>query len=163
MSKEFLEAGKIVNTFGIRGELKIQPWSDEPDFLKQFKTVYIAGKAYAVKSVRVHQNHVLMMLEGVSDMDAAIPFKNKVVEIRREDITEMPFEHFIVDLVGLDAKNAETGELFGTVTDVLSYPAQDLYEVKGQGRTWLIPDADVFVQEINEEEGYISFFLMEGL
>ena len=163
MSKEFLEAGKIVNTFGIRGELKVQPWSDEPDFLKQFKTVYISGKAHHVLSVRVHQNHVLMMLEGVSDMDAAIPFKNKIIEVRRDDITEMPFEHFIVDLIGLDAKNAETGEIFGTVTDILEYPAQDLYEVKGEERTWLIPDAPVFVKEINEEEGYIAFMLMEGL
>ena len=162
MKNEFLDAGKIINTFGVRGELKVQPWSDEVDFLKQFKTVYISGKPVAVKSVRVHQNNVLITLEGVSDMDAAIPYKNKVIQVRREDVKDMPFEHFIVDLIGLDAKNAETGEIFGKVTDILPYPAQDLYEVKGE-KTWLIPDVPAFVKEINEEEGYIAFTVMEGL
>ena len=162
MKKEFLEAGKIINTFGVRGELKVQPWSDEVDFLKQFKTVYISGRPVTVKSIRIHQNNVLLTLEGVSDMDAAIPYKNKVIEVRRDDIKEMPCEHFIVDLIGLEARNAETGEVFGKVTDILPYPAQDLYEVKGD-KTWLIPDVPDFVKEINEEEGYISFVVMEGL
>lgn len=162
MNKEFLEAGKIINTFGVRGELKVQPWSDELDFLKQFETVYISGKPVTLKSVRVHQRNVLITLEGVDDMDAAIPYKNKVIEVRREDVKFMPYEHFIVDLIGLDAKNADTGEIFGKVTDILPYPAQDLYEIKGE-KTWLIPDVPDFVKEINEEEGYISFVLMEGL
>ena len=162
MKNEFLEAGKIINTFGVRGELKVQPWSDEVDFLKQFKTVYISGKPIALKNVRVHQNNVLIALEGVADMDAAIPYKNKVIMVRREDVKEMPFEHFLVDLIGLDAKNADTGEIFGKVTDILPYPAQDLYEVKGE-KTWLIPDVPAFVKEINEEEGYIAFIVMEGL
>lgn len=162
MKQEFLEAGKIINTFGVRGELKVQPWSDEVDFLKQFKTVYISGKPVGLKSVRVHQNNVLITLEGVNDMDAAIAYKNKVIQVRREDVKDMPYEHFIVDLIGLDAKNAETGEIFGKVTDILPYPAQDLYEVKGE-KTWLIPDVPQFVREINEEEGYISFVVMEGL
>ena len=162
MNKEFLEAGKIINTFGVRGELKVQPWSDTVDFLKQFDTVYIGGKPVAVANVRVHQRNVLLTLEGVSDLDAALPYKNKVIEVRRDDIQEIEGEHFVADLIGLDARNADTGEVFGKVSDILAYPAQDLYEVKGD-KTYLIPDVPAFVKEINEEEGYISFVLLEGM
>ena len=162
MNKEFLEAGKIINTFGVRGELKVQPWSDEPDFLRQFKTVYIGGKPMRLRSVRLHQANVLITLEGVDNLDAALPYKNKIIEVRRADVKQKPGEHYVADLIGLDARNAETGEVFGKVTDVLPYPAQDLYEVKGE-KTWLIPDVPAFVKEINEEEGFISFVVMEGL
>ena len=162
MNKEFLEAGKIINTFGVRGELKVQPWSDEPDFLRQFKTIYIGGKPMRLRAVRLHQANVLITLEGVDDLDAALPYKNKIIEIRRADVKQKPGEHYVADLIGLDARNAETGEIFGKVTDILPYPAQDLYEVKGD-KTWLIPDVPAFVKEINETEGYISFVVMEGL
>lgn len=162
MSKEFLEAGKIINTFGIRGELKVQPWSDRVDFLKQFKTVYISGKPVRVVSVRVHQQNALITLEGVTDMDSALPFKNKIIEVRREDIKHKEGEHFVADLIGLEARDADTGEVLGKVTDVLAYPAQDLYEVKGE-KTYLIPDVPAFVEEINEAEGFISFHVLEGM
>ena len=162
MSKEFLEAGKIINTFGIRGELKVQPWSDRVDFLKQFKTVYISGKPISVVSVRVHQQNALITLEGVTDMDSALPFKNKIIEVRREDIKHKEGEHFVADLIGLEARDADTGAVLGKVTDVLAYPAQDLYEIKGE-KSYLIPDVPAFVQEINEAEGFISFHVLEGM
>ena len=162
MNKEYLEAGKIINTFGVRGELKVQPWSDTVDFLKQFDTVYIGGRPVAVVNVRVHQRNVLLTLEGVNDLDAALPYKNKVIEVRRDDVQELEGELFVADLIGLDARSADTGEVFGKVSDILAYPAQDLYEVKGD-RTCLIPDVPDFVKEINEEEGYISFVLLEGM
>lgn len=160
--KEFLEAGKIINTFGVRGELKVQPWSDTVDFLKQFDTIYINGRPIKVINVRVHQRNVLLTLDGVSDLDAALPYKNKIIEIRRDDIQEIEGEHFVADLIGLNARNAVTGEIFGKVTDILPYPAQDLYEIKGE-KNYLIPDVPDFVKEINEAEGYISFVLLEGM
>ncbi len=161
-NKEFLEAGKIINTFGVRGELKVQPWSDTVDFLKQFDTIYINNRPVKVVNVRVHQRNVLLTLEGVFDLDAALPYKNKIIEVRRDDIQEIEGEHFVADLIGLDARDANTGEIFGKVTDILAYPAQDLYEVKGE-KTYLIPDVPDFVKEINEEDGYISFVLLEGM
>ena len=162
MNKDFLEAGKILNTFGIRGELKVQPWSDRVDFLKQFETVYIAGKPIRVVSVRVHQQNVLLTLEGIGDIDAAIPFKNKIIEVRRADIKHVEGKHFVADLIGLEARDADTGAVLGKVTDVLAYPAQDLYEIKGE-KNYLIPDVPDFVREINEEEGFITFHVLEGM
>ena len=162
MNKDFLEAGKILNTFGIRGELKVQPWSDRVDFLKQFETVYISGKPIHVVSVRVHQQNVLLTLEGIEDIDAAIPFKNKIIEVRRADIKHVEGKHFVADLIGLEARDADTGAVLGKVTDVLAYPAQDLYEIKGE-KNYLIPDVPDFVREINEAEGFISFHVLEGM
>ena len=162
MNKDFLEAGKILNTFGIRGELKVQPWSDRVDFLKQFETVYIAGKPIRVVSVRVHQQNVLLTLEGIGDIDAAIPFKNKIIEVRRADIKHVEGKHFVADLIGLEARDADTGSVLGKVNDVMSYPAQYLYEIKGE-KNYLIPDVPDFVREINEEEGFISFHVLEGM
>ena len=134
------------------------------DFLKQFNTIYISGQpvtcglrpgAPAAMS--------LLTLEGVTDMDSALPYKNKIIEVRRADIKNKPGEHFVADLIGLEARDADSGEVFGKVSDVLSYPAQDLYEVKGGGKTYLIPDVPAFVKEINETEGFISFHVLEGM
>lgn len=163
MNREFLEAGKIINTFGIRGELKVQPWSDQPDFLKQFHTIYISGQPVHVVSVRVHQQNALLTLEGITDLDSALPFKNKIITVRRSDIKQIPGEHFVADLVGLKAINADTGAVLGCISDILSYPAQDLYEIKSEDKTFLIPDVPEFVCEINEEDGYIAFHVLEGM
>ena len=68
----------------------------------------------------------------------------------------------MADLIGLEARDADTGAVLGKVTDVLAYPAQDLYEIKGE-KNYLIPDVPSFVQEINEAEGFISFHVLEGM
>ena len=162
MKNEFIEAGQVINTFGIRGELKVQPWSDGPDFLKKFKTIYIDGTPVRVLSARVHQNNILLMLDGVTDVDSALHYKNKIVSVLRSDVRLAPGKHFVADLIGLDAKDDSTGAIFGKITDVLSYPAQDLYQVQGE-KTYLIPDVPVFVKELRVDEGYILFHLMEGL
>ncbi|MBR1781588.1 MAG: 16S rRNA processing protein RimM [Oscillospiraceae bacterium] len=162
MEKEFIECGRIVNTFGVRGELKAQPWSDRPDFLKQFKTIYVGGVAMHLVSARVHQQNILLTLEGIDNVDKALPLKNKVIEVRRDEVRLAPGKHFVADLIGLEAREDENGTVIGTVTDVLSYPAQDLYEVKGD-KTYLIPDVPAFVKEIHVEEGYILFHVLEGL
>ena len=163
MGNEFIEAGKIINTFGVRGELKVQPWSDSPDFLKRFQTIYINGAPVRLTSARVHQQNVLIKLEGIDDIDAALPYKNKIISVLRSEVKLAPGKHFIADLIGLEARDDSTGSVIGKVTDVLSYPAQDLYEIKGEHSSYLIPDVPDFVKELNPEEGYILFHVVEGL
>ena len=75
MKNQFLEAGQIVNTHGIRGEVKIMPWCDGPDFLKAFRTFYIEGKPYQVESSRVHKNMLLCKLKGIDDVSVAQTYK----------------------------------------------------------------------------------------
>ena len=111
MKSEFLETGEIVNTHGVRGEIKIMPWADSPGFLCQFDTLYIDGKAVKVLSSRVHKTAVLCTLEGVDSVEKAMKLKGKVVSLRREQIQLPEGYHFLVDLVGLKAIDAATGEV----------------------------------------------------
>ena len=85
MKKPFLEAGQIVSTHGIRGEVKVMPWADDPEFLLDFDTVYLNGAPVRVQSSRVQKTCVLMKLAGVDDLDAAARLRGQTVCIRRED------------------------------------------------------------------------------
>ncbi len=162
MREGYLEVGKVLITLGIRGVMKVLSWGAELEDLGGLETVYISGKAYTVKHTRIHGQVVLMTLEGVSSIDDALTLKNKIVEASREDFLLDEGEHFVVDLIGLEARNWETGEVLGKVAEIMEYPAQDIYVIKGEKQI-MIPDVPDFVKEINEEEGYIAFRLLEGM
>jgi len=162
MKNEFIETGKIVNTFGKRGELKLQPWADSPDFLIGFKHFYIDGMPIKVLSAKVHKGCVIAALEGVDDIDDAIRMKNKIIMVKKEDIQLEEGKHFIADLVGLNALDAETGETLGSVTDVLTLPSNNVYVIKGD-REILVPAVEEFITETNIEDGYIKLRMLEGL
>ena len=163
MNNPYLEAGKIVNTHGIRGEVKIQPWCDTPEFLCCFDTLYIDGRPMEVLSARVHKNCVLAALEGVDDIDAAMALKNKVVSIDRADADLPEGRHFVADLIGLEVRDDETGAVLGRLADILTYPAQDIYVVKGGEHSYMIPAVDAFVKGHHVEEGYIAVTVLEGM
>ena len=153
----YLEVGKILNTHGVRGELKVQPWLDSPQLFQALPQLFVNGKPYTVQSVRMQGPNVLVMLEGITSIDDALPLKGRVASAKRED-----GRHFVADLIGLQAKNVETGELFGKVTEISEYPAHDVYVVEGE-KTYLIPDVPAFVKELNVAEGYIAFKVLEGM
>ena len=160
MKNQYLEAGEIVGTHGIRGEVKIMPWCDGPDFLKAFHTFYIEGTPYKVEAARVHKNMLLCKLQGVDDVSIAQTFKNKVVKIDRDSAPVAKGRVFIADLIGLPVY-AE-GEEIGTLKDVYSGPANDVYIVKGK-REYMIPAVSEFLEDVNPDEGYIKVKLLEGL
>ena len=162
MSGRFLEAGRIINTHGIRGEVRLQPWADSPEFLAGFEHLYIDGVPTKVLSARVHKGCVIAALEGVYDIDAAIKLKNKTVSIDRDDVSLEEGRHFIIDLIGLLALDADTGMELGTVADVLSLPSNDVYIIKGE-KEILVPAVPDFVKEINIEAGFIRLHLIEGM
>lgn len=161
MKKQFLEAGKIVGTHGVRGELKIQPWADSPAFLTEFDTLYVGGSPMAVRSARVHKHLVITHFADVTDMDTAVPLIGKIVEIDRADAPLPPGSFFIQDILGLPVVD-EQGETVGRLTEVLSLPAGDVYVVQGQ-REYLIPDVPAFILEKNLEAGLIRVRLIEGM
>ena len=156
MKHRYLEAGKIVNTHGIAGEVKIMPWADAPDFLLNFKTLYLDRKP-------IHKNAVLMKLDGVDDINEAMRLKNKVVSIDREDATLEEGSFFLVDLYGLEVRDADSGEVLGTISDVLTPPANNVYIVKGTKREYMIPAVPEFIVETNVDEGYLLVHLIEGM
>ena len=163
MKEQFLEAGEIVNTHGVQGEVKIQPWCDGPDFLCQFDTLYLDGTPVRLLSARVHKTCVLATLEGVNDVNAAMRLKGRVVSIDRTKVTLPEGRHFLADLMGLTVLDAATGAELGKITDILTPPAHEVYVVRGTGKEYLIPAVDAFIAETNVDEGFIKVNLIEGM
>ena len=110
MQKPYLEAGKIVNTHGVRGEVRIQPWADDAAFLLGFRTFYIDGAPVHVAHSRVHKGMLVVKLQGVDDVNAAMTLKNRVVSIARADVTLPDGQYFQQDLLGI-AVETDTGEM----------------------------------------------------
>jgi len=163
MKNRFLETGQIVNTHGIRGEVKIQPWADSPDFLCQFRTFYLDGQPVKVLSSRVHKAMVLASLEGVTTVEEAMKLKGKVISIDRADAVLPQGRHFLADLMGLTVLDAATGAELGKIADILTPPAHNVYMVRGRGKEYLIPAVPAFIQETNVEGGFIKVNLIEGM
>ena len=163
MKERYLEAGKIVNTHGIAGEVKILPWADSPDFLLDFDTLYIDGKPVRLLSGRVHKNCVLARLEGVEDVNAAMRLRDKIVSIDREDVELEEGAFFLADLMGLEVRDADTGAVLGRIEDILTPPAHNVYVVRGGEREHLIPAVPAFIEETNVDDGFLRVRLIEGM
>lgn len=161
MPDQFLECGKIVNTHGIRGEVKIQPWADSPEVLCALPALYIDGAPVALRSARVHKGNVIALLEGVSDVDQAMLLKNKVVWLNRDDLRLPEGTFFLADLMGLRVID-EAGVELGVLREVLSPSRQQVYVVQGE-REILIPAVPEFILETNIPGGYIRVHLIEGM
>ena len=161
MQKQFLEAGEIVGTHGIHGEVKILPWADRPDFLLNFDTYYIKGTPRRVLSARVHKTCVLAKLEGVETPEQASLLRGQVISIDRSAVSLPEGSVFIADLLGCKALD-EDGQELGTIRDVLTMPANDVYVVKG-AKQYMIPAVKEFVREINVAEGYVRVHVIEGM
>ena len=97
MKKEFLEVGKIINTHGISGEMKVEPWCDSPDILKKIKHFYIGETEYTALSVRTGGAFPLIKFDGITTVEDAARLKNKVISAKREDIPVKEGRTFICD------------------------------------------------------------------
>ena len=148
MKKQYLEAGKIVTTHGIRGEVKIMPYTDYPELLCDFDRLFI-GKDHreiGVERSRVFKNTVIAKIEGVDTPEAAEKLRNKMLYMHRDDLELDDDTYFIQDLIGIEVRDADTDEVYGTITDVLETGANDVYVIKGEKREYLVPAiADVVV------------------
>lgn len=160
MRQQYLEAGQIVSTHGIRGEVKVLPWADGPEFLTLFDRVYLKGAEYTVESARLQKTCVLLKLQGVDTVEAAQALRNTVVQVNRDDVELEEGTYFIADLVGLRVLSGD-GEI-GTIAEVLTLPGNDVYVVRGE-HEYMIPAVKEFLLETNLEEGYVKVRLIEGM
>lgn len=158
---EYLDCGQVVNTHGIRGEVRIVPWADSPDFLCRFRTLYLEDGPLPVTSCRVHKGSVIVKFQGVDTVEDAMLLKGKTVRIRRADAKLPQGSFFLADVVGLDVIDEE-GNRLGVLKEVLSPSVQNVYVVEGE-REILIPAVPEFVLETNIEGGYIKVRLIEGM
>ena len=161
MAERYLEAGRIVNTFGIRGEGKIEPWCDSAAFLRQFKTLYIDGAPRRVRSARVHKEMLIAALEGIEDVNAAMALKNKVVFFDRAEARLPKGGFFLADILGAEVVD-EDGRLVGRLTEVLTLPAQNVYVVQGETEH-CIPAVPEFILDTDLENRRIRVHMIEGL
>jgi 16S rRNA processing protein RimM len=162
MTKQYLEAGKITSTHGVRGEVRIEPWANSPEFLCGFKKLYIEGSPMTVLSSRPHKSAVITLFDGIDSIDRAVPLKNKVVFIDRNDAGLSAGEHFISDLIGLSAVDESTGKELGKVTEIIPLNPNSVYVISGP-REILVPAVPEFVKDIDVQAGRITFRLIEGM
>ena len=164
----YLECGRVINTHGCRGGIKVEPWADSPMDLCRLGHLFLRRGAdmlpLTVRRASVMKGQFLLLeVEGVTDMDAALALKGKVVSIRREDARLPEGEYFDEELVGLTVLDDASGEELGRVDRVLTYPAHKIYQVKG-AHEYLIPAVPgVFIASVDPAAGVMRVHLMKGL
>ena len=138
-----IECGKVLNTHGIRGEVKAEIYCDPPLFRK-LKTVDIGGRAYAVQAARSHGSFFLLTLEGVDTVEAAMPLKGKLITAPRASFPLKKGEYLLQDIYGFAVYDARREMVIGTLAEVLERPASMLYRVESEKGEILIPAVPPF-------------------
>ncbi len=159
-----LEIGQIVNTFGIKGFVKVKPFTDDVTRFDDLENVYIKNKKYEVEDVKYQKNVVLLKFKGIDKIEQAELLRNSYLEIDREDgIALEEGAYYIVDLLGLDVYTDEN-ELLGKLDDIYNTGSNDIYVVKNElGKQILLPAIADVIKEINLEEKRIIVHLLNGL
>ncbi|MBR1811574.1 MAG: 16S rRNA processing protein RimM [Clostridia bacterium] len=166
MIKDFLETGQVVGTHGVRGELRVQPWCDSPDFLKKFKTLYFDDKgenAVKVLSARPHGNVVLMVLEGCDTMEKAQAMRGKVLYLRRADAHLPAGEYFIDELCGCAVFDADTGARYGTISEVSATGANDVWHIVKDGQEYLMPAVKSMIVSVDVAQDKVTVRPIRGI
>ena len=158
MKLQFIEAGEIVTTHGVRGEVKVLPWLDIPEDLVDFERVRIGTKDYEVESCRVQKSCNLVKLAGVDTMEAAQAMRGKKLLLYREDID--PEVIFAAELIGVTVF-CEGSEI-GKIVDVLDYPGNKVYVVKGR-KEYMSPAVKAFILSTDMENETMEVRLIEGM
>ncbi len=160
---KMLCVGEIVNTHGIKGELKIVPLVDNIDDLLDYTYYFIDNKKYEVEAVRFHKNFALIKLNGIDDMNLAEMFKGKFLELPREDLKPLPEgSYYICDLIGLEVTDEKIGKL-GIINEVFNTGSNDVYVVNYKGNPLCIPVLEDVVKDVNLDEGTMKVLLPDGI
>ena len=157
MKHKYIEAGEIVTTHGVRGEVKVLPWLDRPEMLCEFERCRIDGKEYVIESCRVQKTCNLVKLQGIDTMEAAQAMRGKVIQLYREDISDDVI--FGDELIGVEVFCE--GKMIGKITEVLDYPGNSVYVVnKGE---YMIPAVNEFILSTDLDKNEMIVKLIEGM
>ena len=158
MKLPYIEAGEIVTTHGVRGEVKVLSWLDSPEMLCEFDRCRISGREYVMDSVRVQKTCNLVKLRGVDTMEDAQKLRGKAMELYREDISDELI--FAAELV--DVEVYADGACIGKIKEVLDYPGNSVYVVQGE-REYLIPAVKEFILCTDLERNQMQVKLLKGM
>ncbi|MEF9983645.1 MAG: ribosome maturation factor RimM [Oscillospiraceae bacterium] len=167
MKNKFIECGKIVTTHGIKGEVKIEPWADSPEFLFDFKKLYLEKGEICLKvlSCRMHKNMVLAIFEGYDDIDKSNTLRSKILYIDREDANLDEDDYFWQDLIGLNVVDVDDETIsYGKITNITETGANDVYYIKDEdGNEKLIPAIPQVIIKIDMDNEKMFIRPLEGL
>lgn len=157
MKLQFVEAGEIVTTHGVRGEVKVLPWLDCPEMLCEFDRCRLDGKEYEIQQCRVQKTCNLVKLKGIDTMEDAQKLRGKVIELYREDIDDEVI--FAAELVGVEVY--ADGACIGKITEVLDYPGNSVYVV--DNGKYMLPAVKEFILSTDMEKNEMQVKLIEGM
>lgn len=164
---EFLAVGKIINTHGLRGDVKVVAWTDSPEDFEDIPVVYIKKKTgnekLTVSKIKYQKNNLIVKFKEINDINEAEKYKGLIIYADRDDLWELEDGvYYIADLIGLDVYD-ESGKI-GVIADVFNTGANDIYDVKRDGKkNLLLPVIDDVVKEIDIKNGRVIVHVMEGL
>jgi len=162
--KQELEIGKIVNTHGLRGDVKVMYWCDSPELFHELAYVNIDNKEFEIEKSRVHKNMVILKLKGIDDINVAEMYRNKVLTVPREELGELPEgTYYICDLLGCAVETA-SGRALGKICDIIKTGSNDVYVVENEDKKQvLIPVIDDVVKSVDIDEKKIIIEPLKGL
>jgi 16S rRNA processing protein RimM len=165
--KNYIECGKIINTHGCKGGLKLESWCNTPEDLAGMKKIFMlesgAYKKYKVKKASVFKQFVLFDLDTIDDMDKALLLKNQVVYADRNDFDLEDDEYFIADVIGLDVIDYNTNKCYGKLSDIINRGASDIYVVKTENGEVMIPAVDEFIKKVDIKNNIILITPIQGM
>ena len=164
MKKQYIEAGKIVGTHGLKGECRIDPWCDSAAFLCRFRRLFDAsGREMKVRGAKVQKNIAIVHFDGIDSVEQADLLRGRIVYIDRNDVRLPKGTHFIQDLIGLRVEDADDGTVYGEITDVLKTGANDVYQVTKDGKDYLVPVIPDIVVEKDVDGGVVKIRPIKGI
>ena len=163
--KQYLETGRIVGTHGIRGMVRLQPWCDSPEFLKDFEHFYLDGGKSRLRALKIqpHGNVVLIAFDGIDSIEKAESLRGKTLYIYRGDVSLPEGRYFVDDLIGCNVTDADTGRELGIISEVSVTGANDVWHIKSGGREYLVPAVDEVIVSVDIENRSAVLRPMKGI
>ena len=166
MKKQFLETGRIVGTHGVKGMVRIQPWSDSAEFLAQFSQFFLdenGTRVLKAKSIQPHGNVLIAKFDEVDTIEQAEQLRNKIIYISRNDISLPEGRYFVDDLIGCTVFAADGDTLLGELSEVSETGANDVWHIKRDGKEYLVPAIEQVIVSVDIDAGKIILNPMKGI
>ncbi|MBQ7296118.1 MAG: 16S rRNA processing protein RimM [Clostridia bacterium] len=166
MIKDYLEIGKITSTHGIKGEMRVQPWCDSPEYMKRFKTLYLdkKGEKPLKVSSRPNGNMVIMKVQGIDTVEEASKYRDKILYMKRSDAKLPEGTWFIQELIDCTVIDADDESItYGIISDVSQTGANDVWHIMKGDKEYLIPAIPSVVISTDVIEGIIKIRPLKGI
>ncbi len=165
MKKEFLEIGKFVGTHGVRGMVRIQPWSDDGEFLTGFKKFYLDNGKTEIEMSKItpHGNVVIAAVKGIESIEDAEKLRGQVLYIKRTDAKLPEGRYFVSEIIGAQVFNADTNTLLGVLSEVSPTGANDVWHIKSGDKEYLVPAIRDVIVNVDIDKDKIEIRPLKGI